>query len=99
MEAADTIDERLTTYVVELSTPASGWQTVQELAARARTGSARTKPDSARFLRAVFVPEDGVCLLVYRGRSARDVREAAASIDLPIRRVSRALNTTKGAQP
>jgi hypothetical protein len=101
VEGTDTLDEQLRTYVVELETPAAGWQTVQELAAKARAGAARPrrKRSSVSFVRAVFVPADGVCLLVYRGRSAREVRKVAASIDVPVRRVSTALNTTKGAQP
>ena len=87
MEAAETFDERLTTYVVELSTPASGWVGIEEVVARARIAS----HDNVRFLRSVFVPEDDTCFLLYEGPSPESVRDAARRAQLGVRHVAAAL--------
>jgi hypothetical protein len=75
--------------MVELRLPHAGYTDVQEAAARAR--EATREGERVRFLRSVFVPEDGTCFLLYEGPSARSVRAAAARARLGVRRVARTL--------
>lgn len=37
-----------------------------------------------RFVRSVFIPEDGTCLCVYQAASAEDVRDAARRAGLQV---------------
>ena len=65
-------------YLVELARPEAGWQDVQALASRARAAAAElTRTGSAvRFLRAIYLPEDDSCALLFEGPSAEAVRAA-----------------------
>jgi hypothetical protein len=56
-----------------------------ELAARARQASDQLREEGTevQFLRSVFVPEDDVCLHVYRAASAADAHAAASRAALP----------------
>ena len=74
-------------YTVELRLPHAGCADVFEAAARAR----ETTGDGVRFLRSIFVPEDGACFLLYEGPSAESVRAAAVRARLGVRRVDAAL--------
>lgn len=94
MEAAETRDERLTRYLVELSTPESGWVGIQELVGMARL----TSDEHVRFLRSVFVPEDDACFLLYEGPSPESVRDAARRAQLGVRRVVAALRLNPADQ-
>jgi hypothetical protein len=44
-----------------------------------------------RFLRSIFVPEDGACFLLYEGPSAESVRAAARRAELGPKRIHAAL--------
>jgi hypothetical protein len=44
-----------------------------------------------RFLRSIFVPEDGACFLLYEGPSAQSVRAAALRAKLGVQRVEAAM--------
>jgi len=66
-------------YTVKLTSPADGWGRLPELTARARTASEALRAEGAdvRFVRSVFVPEDGACFYLFEAASADVVREAA----------------------
>jgi len=71
--------EPLAYFTIELTRPRDGWSSMPELAARARQASDQLREEGTevQFLRSVFVPEDDVCLHVYRAASADGVRAAA----------------------
>jgi hypothetical protein len=77
-----------TRYTVELRLPNGGFADVREIAARAR---AATEGGPVRFLRSIFVPEDGACFLLYEGPSAESVRAAARRAELGPKRIHAAL--------
>ena len=62
----------LTPYLVELVPPVGGLEGIQALAARARRASDELSKEGVgvRFLRSVFVPEEGQCFLLFAGDSA-----------------------------
>jgi hypothetical protein len=66
-----------------------------ELTARARRASdeLRREGTQVRFLRSIFVPEDDVCLYLYRAASTEAVREAASRAALSFREVTETLET------
>ena len=76
-------------YVVEVAVE-GGYPDVRRLSTRARAGATASGP-RVRFLRTVYVPEDGVCLLIFEARTADAAREAAATAGLSVRQVSPAL--------
>ena len=80
-------------YTVELRPPRTGWEDLQEAAARARqaTEQMRREGEHVRFLRSIFVPEDDACFFLYEGSSAQSVRDAAVRAELGVRRVDAAL--------
>lgn len=80
-------------YTVELHLPRTGWEDLQEAAARARqaTEQMRREGEHVRFLRSIFVPEDDACFFLYEGSSAQSVRDAAVRAELGVRRVDAAL--------
>jgi hypothetical protein len=80
-------------YAVELRLPRTGWEDLQEAAARARqaTEQMRREGEHVRFLRSIFVPEDDACFFLYEGSSAQSVRDAAVRAELGVRRVDAAL--------
>ena len=68
-------------YLVELEPPKTGWDDIQALAARFRHAS---DGSAVRFLRSVFVPEDGKVYLLFEGPSESAVREAASHAGLGV---------------
>lgn len=78
--------ESATRYLVELAIPVGGLTAVQTLAERARRGAtwAMRNGVRVRFLRVVFVPEDGSCFLLYEGASELAVRSAVAGAGIDV---------------
>jgi hypothetical protein len=76
--------EDLGRYLVELERPAGGWARLQELTARVRVAVAeeRRGGEEVRFLRAVYVPEDERCYLLFEAGSGAAVRAALARVGL-----------------
>ena len=68
-------------YLVELEPPDAGWDDLQALVARFRLASRGTV---VRFLRSVFVPEDGTVYLLFEGPSESAVREAVSHAGLGV---------------
>lgn len=87
------LPESLTRYLVELSDTGGALASVQALADRARRAAAEVSQEGTRvrFLRVVFVPEDGSCFLLYEGESEQAVNRAVASGEIGVRRVAHAL--------
>ena len=81
-------------YLVELATPASGWQDLQQVTSLARTGAEEMCREGAaiRFLRSIFVPEDQSCFFLYEGDSIETVREAGRRAQLHIVRIGETLH-------
>jgi hypothetical protein len=65
-------------YLIELADASAALVGIQALAERARRAAAEVARGgvSVRFLRVVFVPEDGSCFLLYEGESERAIRTA-----------------------
>jgi hypothetical protein len=81
--------QRADRYLVELQAPEAGWKDVDDLIRRAREAPG---PDGeARFVRAIFLPEDSSFLLLYEAGSARDAAAAAAALEFEVERVSEAV--------
>jgi hypothetical protein len=82
--------KRLERYIVELRCPELGWGDLGAVAERAREAAGRStrlgRP--VRFLRSMYLPEDGTCVFLYEGRSAVDVRLAAEELDIGVDRVA-----------
>ena len=68
-------------YLVELEPPDPGWDDIQAIVARFRLASHGT---AVRFLRSVFVPEDGKVYLLFEGPSESAVREAVSHAGLGV---------------
>lgn len=78
-------------YLVELPVGA-GYEDVAALAARARSdASARGARGSARFLRAIAVPDDSLCLLLYEAGSRVAVAAAVRRLGLRASAISASL--------
>jgi hypothetical protein len=86
-------------YLVELATPASGWQDLQQLTSRARAGAEEMSREGAaiRFLRSIFVPEDQSCFFLYEGDSIETVGEAGRRIELRIVGIAETLHAEPAA--
>jgi hypothetical protein len=84
---------QLARYTVEVRVPDMGWADLQRTTALARqaTDQLRREGEQVRFLRSIFVPEDGACFFLYEGSSAEAVRAAARRARLGVRRVDAAL--------
>ena len=84
---------RPTHFTVELEASGTGWTDLQEATARARraTEEMRREGTQVRFLRSVFVPEEGACFFLFEGSSARLVRDAAVRAGLGVRGVRAAM--------
>ncbi len=84
----------LSRYLVELRPSASGFEDIQSLGASTRAASEDLSRDGTpvRFLRSVFVPEDGRCLLVFEGASGEIVIEACRRAGIVTERISEALD-------
>lgn len=80
-------------YLVELTPTESGFDDIQALATRSRAASEALSRNGTpvRFLRAVFVPEDGSCFLLFEAPSAEEARLAATRAELGVERVVEAL--------
>jgi hypothetical protein len=80
-------------FAVELLAPDAGWSEVREATARAREVAEQMRGEGThvRFLRSVFVPEDGACFFLFEGSSERHVREAVERAELGARSVRAAL--------
>jgi Protein of unknown function (DUF4242) len=80
-------------YTVEVHVPDLGWADLQRAAALARqaTDELRREGEQVRFLRSIFVPEDGACFFLYEGSSAEAVRAAAVRARLGVGRVDATL--------
>jgi hypothetical protein len=76
--------EDLGRYLVELERPAGGWARLQELTARVREAVEKEERGGAevRFLRAVYVPEDERCFLLFEAGSRAAVEAALARAGL-----------------
>jgi hypothetical protein len=83
-----------TRYLVELRPPKSGFEDIQSLGADSRAASEELSRSGTpvRFLRSVFVPEDGSCLLVFEAESDEAVRDACRLAAIVPNRVSEALD-------
>ena len=85
--------EALGHYLVELHRPASGWELLQETAARARESAdgLRAEGTPVRMLRSIFVPDNDSCFLLYEATSAEAVREAGRRAALAIQGIGPAI--------
>ena len=92
----ETRPDSLTRYLVELSDSESLLEGVQALAGRARRAAAQVTQEGTRvrFLRVVFVPDDGSCFLLYEAESEQAINKAIASGEIRVRRVARTLEPT-----
>jgi hypothetical protein len=84
-------------YLVELTPAESGYEDIQALVARSRAACQElTRPDApVRFLRSVYVPEDGSCFLLFEARSAPVVEEAGRRAALRVARLSETLRVPR----
>lgn len=73
-------------FTVELRAPRAGWTDLEGATARARRAADEMRGEGiqVRFLRSVFVPEDGTCFFLFEGSSGRHVREAVARAELGV---------------
>lgn len=79
-----------TRFVVEVARSQLSYQDVGALVDRARTAAARAIPSHGpvRFVRAVAVPEDGSCLLVFEAADPADVEAVARAALIDVDRVA-----------
>lgn len=82
-------------YLIESYLPALGADERAQVAARARAAADELARDGAvlRYVDAIFVPDDEMCLLVYEADSADLVREAARRAGVSCDRVLEAAGT------
>lgn len=71
-------------FLVELTPARAGFDDILALAARARAAcrDLTHQGTPVRFLRSVFVPDDGTCLLLFDATSAEAVEEAGRRAEL-----------------
>ena len=79
----------LSRFLLELTPADNGFEDIQALSARSRAACEEVSTDraSVRFLRSVFVPEDGSCFLLFEASSAPDMEKVAGLAAMPVRRV------------
>jgi hypothetical protein len=84
-------------YLVELTPAENGFDDIQALVARSRFACQElSRPDApVRFLRSVYVPEDGSCFLLFEASSAPVVEEAGRRAALRVTRVSETLRVPR----
>ena len=84
---------QLARYTVELRLPRGRQGDIRDATARARqaTEQLRREGKQVRFLRSIYVPEDGACFFLYEGTSAQAVKAAALRAELGVTRVDAAL--------
>jgi hypothetical protein len=87
-------------YLVELRPTESGFEEIQALGAGSRAASEELSRNGTpvRFLRSVFVPEDGSCLLVFEGASREAVLQACRRAGIVPERISEALDLNDEAK-
>ncbi len=80
-------------YLVELAGTDGDLADVQALAERARRAAVEVTQEGTRvrFLRVVFVPEDGSCFLLYEAETEQAIGKAVACAEIGVRRVARSL--------
>jgi hypothetical protein len=80
-------------YLVELTPSEGGFDDIQAIGARSRAASKELSRDGTvvRFLRSVFVPEDGTCLLIFEAASGEAVTEACRRAAIVAERISVAM--------
>lgn len=80
-------------FLVELYVSRTDGAGVEHGAERARVAAEELTGEGTpvRYLRAIFVPEDETCFLLYEAASVDDVREAARRAELPFERVAAAV--------
>ncbi|HWB56865.1 MAG TPA: nickel-binding protein [Gaiellaceae bacterium] len=88
-------------YLAELYLPRSGSGSLQEAALRARSAADEMTREGTpiRYLRAIFLGEDEVCMHLYEAASPELVREASRRAAIPIERVTEAMDVDLGAAP
>jgi hypothetical protein len=86
-------------FLVESYLSAASAEDRAEIAARTRAAAAELALEGAslRYVEAIFVPEDEMCLLVYEADSAELVREAGRRAGIPCERVLEA--AAEGGSP
>lgn len=74
----------LNRFLVELDRPELLAADIQAIAARSRAAALEMRGEGAavRFLRTIYVPEDGRCFLLFEGESMGQVGEAAGRAGL-----------------
>jgi hypothetical protein len=72
----------LSRFLVEFEHPELPAAEIQDLGARSRAVTEKMRGEGAtvRFLRTIYVPEDGRCFLLFEGGSAIEVGEAAGRV-------------------
>lgn len=85
-------DRAVARYVVEVVYD-GGYRDVRALSTRAMAaaGALRSSAGGVRFVRTVYVPEDGSCLLILEARTPEAAREVAAAAGVRVTGVSAAL--------
>lgn len=76
-------------YLIELTPHESGFDDIRALTDRARAAAEELARAGSpvRFLRSVFVPEDGSCFLLFEAASVQQAQQAATRAQLAVRRV------------
>ena len=83
----------LSRYLVELTPARNGFDDIQALAAQSRAACRELTRQGTpvRFLRSVFVPEDGTCFLLFEAATAGVVEELGRRAALRVGPASEAL--------
>jgi len=89
--------QRPTRFLVELERPSDGWGELQAVTARARAAADQLTAEglSVRFLRAIFVPEDGSCCFLYEAGSSEAVGEAGRRAQLAVARIDESVRVAQ----
>jgi hypothetical protein len=74
-------------HLMEVQRPPAGWHELQALAEKARAAATEidSEDEPVRFLRAIFLPEDGTCFHLFEGTDAA-VAEASSRTQTAYRR-------------
>ena len=85
--------EPLSRYTVELRPPEAGWSELQAATARVRQIAAEMRREGrpVRFLRSIFVPEDGTCFFLLEGPTRKSVQDAAARAGLGVEQMRKTI--------
>jgi hypothetical protein len=78
-------DSRLSRFILELTPGNEELEDIQTLSARSRAACDEMSADTApiRFLRSLFVPEDGSCFLLFEAASLKTVEEVTRRALVP----------------